>query len=174
MEHYDARAVAHAAANRSIIPTNRSRQRGRSIRTFRLALLSCLLMLFPPMSFGESEQDDSTGMPGTPPGFDVDAFRAVDRSNRPPRPPRPPRAPRDKKFHLYEATIADIHRALERKEISCDQLIRLYFKRIKAYSGHCVKYDTNGDGIGPDYDFFMPSGRACISASSARFPMRER
>src|SRR4029453_2700514 len=63
------------------------------------------------------------------------------------------------KFHLGEASIADIHGGLLRREITCDQLIRLYFKRIKTYSGHCVKYDTNGDGIGPDYDFYMPSGK---------------
>jgi Asp-tRNA(Asn)/Glu-tRNA(Gln) amidotransferase A subunit family amidase len=58
-----------------------------------------------------------------------------------------------------EATIDEIHDALQRREISCDSLVRLYFKRMKAYSGHCVKYDVNGDGVSPDYDFFMPSGK---------------
>jgi amidase len=62
-------------------------------------------------------------------------------------------------FHLAEATIADIHRALQRREIRCGDLTRLYLKRIKAYSGHCVKYDTNGDGNSPDYDFYTPSGK---------------
>jgi Asp-tRNA(Asn)/Glu-tRNA(Gln) amidotransferase A subunit family amidase len=60
---------------------------------------------------------------------------------------------------LVEATISDIHTAFQRRELSCTQLTQLYFKRIKAYSGHCVQYDTNGDGAGPDYDFFMPSGK---------------
>jgi amidase len=62
-------------------------------------------------------------------------------------------------FHLREATITDIHNALLGKKITCDALIRLYFKRIKAYSGHCIKYDKNGDGLGPDYDFTLPSGK---------------
>jgi hypothetical protein len=38
-------------------------------------------------------------------------------------------------------------------------LVKLYFKRIKAYSGQCVKYDKDGDGDSPDYDFYMPSGK---------------
>jgi Asp-tRNA(Asn)/Glu-tRNA(Gln) amidotransferase A subunit family amidase len=63
------------------------------------------------------------------------------------------------KFSLIEASIDDIHDALRRRELSCGKLVRLYFKRIQAYSGHCVGYDTNGDGTGPDYDFFMPSGK---------------
>jgi hypothetical protein len=66
---------------------------------------------------------------------------------------------RDGKFHLLEATIDGIHSALQKREITCDALIRLYFKRIKTYRGHCVKYDKNGDGISPDYDLFMPSGK---------------
>ena len=66
---------------------------------------------------------------------------------------------RPERFHLEEATISDIHRALERGQISCEGLTRLYFKRIETYSGHCVKYDKNGDGAGPDYDFYMPSGK---------------
>jgi amidase len=69
------------------------------------------------------------------------------------------RRPGAKPFHLVEATISDIHTAFQRHELSCTQLTQLYFKRIKAYSGHCVKYDTNGDGVGPDYDFYMPSGK---------------
>ena len=70
------------------------------------------------------------------------------------------RGPRPRpKFHLLEASISDIHQALRRGEISCTELVTLYFKRIKAYSGHCVKYDKNGDGAGPDYDFYMPSGK---------------
>ncbi len=54
------------------------------------------------------------------------------------RPPRPKRPPRDKKFHLVEATIADIHKALKRRELTCEGLVRLYLDRIKAYNGTCV------------------------------------
>lgn len=62
-------------------------------------------------------------------------------------------------FHLQEATIASIHDAFEQRELDCNALVRLYLKRIKAYSGHCVAYDRDGDRAGPDYDFFLPSGK---------------
>jgi Asp-tRNA(Asn)/Glu-tRNA(Gln) amidotransferase A subunit family amidase len=69
------------------------------------------------------------------------------------------RRPEPKPFKLIEATISDIHAAVRGGELSCVELMKLYFKRIKAYSGHCVEYDKDGDGRGPDYDFFMPSGK---------------
>jgi Asp-tRNA(Asn)/Glu-tRNA(Gln) amidotransferase A subunit family amidase len=42
------------------------------------------------------------------------------------------------RFHLEEATIADVHRAIRAKEITAEQLVQLYFKRIEAYNGTCV------------------------------------
>jgi amidase len=42
-------------------------------------------------------------------------------------------------FHLEEATIADIQRAILAKEITSEALVNLYLKRIKAYDGTCVK-----------------------------------
>jgi hypothetical protein len=36
------------------------------------------------------------------------------------------------RFHLEEATIADVHRAIRAKEITAEQLVQLYFKRIEA------------------------------------------
>jgi amidase len=46
-------------------------------------------------------------------------------------------------FHLEEATIADVHRAIRAKEITAEQLVRLYFKRIEAYNGTCVKGEVD-------------------------------
>jgi Asp-tRNA(Asn)/Glu-tRNA(Gln) amidotransferase A subunit family amidase len=43
------------------------------------------------------------------------------------------------KFHLQEATIADIQRAIMNKEITSTELVKLYLNRIKAYNGTCVK-----------------------------------
>jgi amidase len=43
------------------------------------------------------------------------------------------------RFHLEEATIADVHRAIRAKEITAEQLVGLYLKRIAAYNGTCVK-----------------------------------
>jgi amidase len=42
------------------------------------------------------------------------------------------------RFHLEEATIADVHRAIRAKEITAEKLVGLYFKRIEAYNGRCV------------------------------------
>jgi amidase len=46
-------------------------------------------------------------------------------------------------FHLEEATIASTQKAILAKEITAEQLTRLYFARIKAYNGRCVK-EPNG------------------------------
>jgi amidase len=42
-------------------------------------------------------------------------------------------------FHLQEATIAQIQTALLAKQITTQELLELYLKRIKAYNGTCVK-----------------------------------
>lgn len=42
-------------------------------------------------------------------------------------------------FHLEEATIAQIQQAIVGKQITSEQLVNLYLKRIKAYNGTCVK-----------------------------------
>src|ERR1700745_4509289 len=47
------------------------------------------------------------------------------------------------RFHLEEATIAGVHRAIRAKEITAEQLVQLYFKRIEAYNGTCVKGEVD-------------------------------
>src|SRR5437870_7276361 len=47
------------------------------------------------------------------------------------------------RFHLEEASIADVHRAIRAKEITAEQLVQLYFKRIEAYNGTCVKGEVD-------------------------------
>jgi amidase len=47
------------------------------------------------------------------------------------------------RFHLEEATIADVHRAIRAKEITAEQLVQYYFKRIEAYNGTCVKGEVD-------------------------------
>src|SRR5258708_7093178 len=42
------------------------------------------------------------------------------------------------KFHLQEARIGDIQRAILAKQISSVGLVELYLKRIKAYNNTCV------------------------------------
>ena len=47
------------------------------------------------------------------------------------------------RFHLEEATIAGVHRAIRAKQITAAQLVQLYFKRIEVYNGTCVKGDVD-------------------------------
>ena len=41
-------------------------------------------------------------------------------------------------FHLEEASIADVHRAILAKQLTAMQLVGYYLKRIEAYNGACV------------------------------------
>jgi Asp-tRNA(Asn)/Glu-tRNA(Gln) amidotransferase A subunit family amidase len=43
------------------------------------------------------------------------------------------------RFRLEEATIVDVHRAIRSGQITAEQLVNLYFKRIEAYNGTCVQ-----------------------------------
>src|SRR5499427_2450872 len=47
------------------------------------------------------------------------------------------------RFHLEEATIADVHRAIRAKEITAEQLVQFYFRRIEAYNGTCVRGEVD-------------------------------
>ncbi len=53
-----------------------------------------------------------------------------------------PAASAAEKFHLEEATIADIHRAIGGKQTSCVDLVQLYINRAKAYNGVCTRLVT--------------------------------
>lgn len=46
--------------------------------------------------------------------------------------------PKRARFHLEEATIADIHHAIQTRQITVTELVHLYLQRIKAYNGVCV------------------------------------
>ncbi len=47
------------------------------------------------------------------------------------------------RFHLEEATIADVQRAIRARQLTATQLVQHYFKRIETYNGVCVKSDTD-------------------------------
>lgn len=128
------------------------RRRASSVPLFFLLTLLSLL----PLSQARAD-DEERGRPDGPvPGWDAGPKRGHDSK---PKFRAPRTSKRPGRFQLVEASIEDIHAALLRREITCEGLMRLYFRRIKAYSGHCVQYDKDGDGVGPDYDFFMPSGK---------------
>jgi amidase len=58
----------------------------------------------------------------------LESMTLVAHAERPPVP----------KFHLEDASIAEIQRALKTKQITTVQLVHLYLDRIKAYNGVCV------------------------------------
>src|ERR1700687_3344638 len=39
------------------------------------------------------------------------------------------------RFHLQEATIADVHRAIRSGQLTCRQLVQLYLNRARVYNG---------------------------------------
>ena len=46
------------------------------------------------------------------------------------------------RFHLEEATIADVHRAIRAKEITAHQLVQHYFKRIRLITAPALKANS--------------------------------
>jgi len=55
---------------------------------------------------------------------------------RPQTPQSQPQAqPPAWRFHLQEATIADVHRAIRSGQLTCRQLVQLYLNRARAYNG---------------------------------------
>ena len=53
-------------------------------------------------------------------------------------------------FHVEEATIADVQAAIQKKEITCVDLVKTYLARIAAYNGPCTRLVTaDGAPISP-------------------------
>ena len=46
------------------------------------------------------------------------------------------------RFHLEEATIADVHRAIQQGQITCQGLVQAYRNRARAYNGACNQLVT--------------------------------
>jgi amidase len=60
----------------------------------------------------------------------------------------------DGKFHLEEATIAQVHAAIKSGQISCQGLVQAYINRARAYNGLGTQLVTEdmAPGIFPHYD----------------------
>ena len=54
------------------------------------------------------------------------------------------------RFHVEEATIADVHRAIQQGETTCRAVIESYVERARAYNGACTQLVTrDGTPIAP-------------------------
>src|SRR4051812_29363292 len=57
-------------------------------------------------------------------------------------------------FHLLEATIPDVHRAIREGQITCRGLVQAYINRANAYNGVCNQLVTeeNASNFLPNYE----------------------
>jgi amidase len=67
-------------------------------------------------------------------------------------------------FRLVEATIADVHRAIQQGDTSCKAIVQTYIDRAKAYNGTCTQLVTR-DGA----SVTAPAG-AVRAGSATSFP----
>ena len=67
-------------------------------------------------------------------------------------------------FHLQEATIDDVHRAVQAGQITCRGLVQLYLNRAKAYNG------VSNELVTKDGERIPPPPGTVRAASQLRFP----
>ena len=75
-----------------------------------------------------------------------------------------PEASQSDRFHLEEATIEGIHRAIQGGQISCQGLVQAYVDRARAYNGACTQLVTV-DGAPVE-----PASGPVRAGSPVRFP----
>ena len=81
--------------------------------------------------------------------------QAVERKPRAGPPSRAARA-----FRVEEATIADVHRAIQQGETTCTAIVQTYIERARAYNGTCTQLVTR-DGAS------IPAVAGAVRAGSA-------
>src|SRR5665213_2638875 len=64
------------------------------------------------------------------------------------------------RFHLEEATIADVHRAIRTRQITCRGLIQLYVNRARAYNGASNRLVTRDGATIPPVPGVIRAGKA--------------
>jgi hypothetical protein len=67
-------------------------------------------------------------------------------------------------FHLEEATIGDVRRAIKEGQITCQGLVQAYINRAKAYNGICTQLVTKDGAPIP------PATGAVRAGSPLKFP----
>jgi amidase len=83
-------------------------------------------------------------------------------------PKSPPASPRGslRPFHVEEATIADVHRAIQQGETTCQAIVRAYIERARAYNGACTKLVTRDGASIPTVPGTVRAGSATSFPSS--------
>ena len=69
------------------------------------------------------------------------------------------------RFHLEEATISDVHRAIQEGQISCKAIVQAYINRARAYNGTCNQLVTEENVARwlPDYGDYKAAVEATAS-----------
>ena len=76
----------------------------------------------------------------------------------------PPETSQSDRFHVEEATIEGIHRAIQDGQVSCQGLVQAYVDRARAYNGACTQLITS-DGAPVE-----PASGPVRAGSPIRFP----
>src|SRR5712691_11276377 len=76
------------------------------------------------------------------------------------------------RFHLPEATIADVHRAIQEGQISCRALVQAYISRARAYNGTCNQLVT--EDMAPQFLPNYSEYKAAVTATASLPPSDPR
>ena len=68
-------------------------------------------------------------------------------------------------FRVEEATIADVHRAIQQGQLTCQRLVQTYIARARAYNGNCNQPVT--EVMAPEYLPDYPAYKAAVTASAS-------
>ena len=68
-------------------------------------------------------------------------------------------------FHLLEATIPDVHRAIHEGQVTCRGLVQAYLNRARAYNGTCntLVTEENVTRFLPNYAEYKAAVEATLS-----------
>ena len=83
-----------------------------------------------------------------------------------PRPPAPAPSRNVRPFQVEEATIADVHRAIQQGETTCQKIVQAYIERARAYNGPCTRLVTSDGASIPTVPGVVRAGSATSFPSS--------
>ena len=84
----------------------------------------------------------------------------------------PPHALGHGRFHLLEATIDEIHAAIQERQVTCRQIVKAYVDRAAAYNGPCTRLVTDEGAPIPPATGYVRAGSP-ISYPTTTVPISE-